>query len=76
VVLSFQSVDKTLKCNDSNETFSGVLSNDTVYCAALILKATKPEHYSGTLYCSVLKVVLPFQYVDKYLKCNDSYESY
>ena len=34
VVLSFESVDKILKCNHSNESYRAVLSCGTVYYAA------------------------------------------
>ena len=33
MVLSFESVDEILKCDQSNESFLAVLSCGTVYCA-------------------------------------------
>ena len=41
VVLTFKSVNETLKCDHSNESNSAVLSRDALFCAKWLYSAFK-----------------------------------
>ena len=90
VVLTFESVDEILKCDNSNESYWAVLSCGTVYysvqggsnfCVCGWNPMVWPFKWKLLSICVVLfimlyKVVLTFESMDKILRCDHSNESY
>ena len=92
VVLTFESVDKILKCSHLNESYWAVLSNDAVYCAVqggpnFWVCGWNPQvwPFKWKLLSSACPVVLfmvlwivflTIESVNEILKCDHSNESY
>ena len=77
MVLTFKSVDKTLACDHSNESYWAVLSCGTLYyavlgglikplCVTIQMKAIE-QYFHVVLFIMLYKVVLTFKSVDKTL---------
>ena len=64
VVLTFESVDKILKCDHSNKS-PGIEA--TVYIE---------QYFPAVMFIMLHKVVLTFESVDEILKCDRSNKSY
>jgi len=91
VVPTFKSVDETLVCDHSNESYWAVLSCGTVYYAAQSGSCSNfqdcrwnpcanmvfsAQHFHMVLFIMLYKLVLTFKSVDETLVCDHSNESY
>ena len=73
VFLTFMSVDETLVCDHSNESYWEVLSCGTVY-HAVQMKAIE-QYFHVVLFIMLCKVILTFRFVHEALVCDNLNQS-
>ena len=65
VVLTFESVDKILKCDHSNGSYRTVLSSGAVYCAVLLRWLQRLS-----VWPEIPSVTLQMKAIDRVLSCG------